>query len=193
TDNQEELSLLRLLDEAYITTRYQNNYHINEFQIQKIRGRAEQLFAIVSQLFEDKLADCQKDIDRQELDKKAPLNQGRTSSSEMPEPEEGATLDKIKELAKVHFYTLKHYPNNKGLFYVNIRTEGYQELSFMISNLLKVCITALEADCFPTRAVPQPEHNIREVLGYILDMMPYEEMEFLDKVQDMLPDRKAQC
>jgi len=56
----------------------------------------------------------------------------------------------------------------------------------MISNLIKVCITALEADCFPSRAVPQPEHNIRQVLGYILDMMPYEEMEFLDKIRDML-------
>src|SRR5690606_1541641 len=167
--------------------------HINEFQIQKIRGRAEQMFAIVSQLFEDKLAECHKDLDGQQPDIETPLIQGNTSSSEIPEPEEGATLDEIKELAKAHFYTLKQYPNNKGLFHVNFRTEGYQELSFMISNLLKVCITALEADCFPTRSVPQPEHNIREVLGYILDMMPYEEMEFLDKVQDLLPDRKGEC
>lgn len=59
TDGEEELSLLRLLDEAYITTRYQNNYHINEVQIQKIRGRAEQMFVLVSRLFEDKLAKCQ--------------------------------------------------------------------------------------------------------------------------------------
>lgn len=97
------------------------------------------------------------------------------------------------ELVKAHFYTLKRYPNKKGLFYVNLRIEGYQELSFMISNLIKVCITALQANCFSTRAVPQPEHSIREVLGYILDMMPHEEMGFLDKIRDMLPDRETQC
>ncbi|HUH46363.1 MAG TPA: HEPN domain-containing protein [Arenibacter sp.] len=193
TEDQEELSLLRLLDEAYIATRYQNNYHINKVQIQKIQESAERMFTIVSQLFKDKLADYQKDIDSQGLDKKAPLNQGSTSSSEMPEPEVGLTLDEIKELAKAHFYTLKHYPNNKGLFHVNIRTEGYQELYFMISNLLKVCITALDADYVPNGFISQPEDNIREVLGYILELIPYEEMEFLDKIQDLLSDRKAQC
>jgi len=55
----------------------------------------------------------------------------------------------------------------------------------MISNLLKVCILALEVERFPTRSIPQPEHNIKEVLGYILDLIPHEEMELLDAVRDL--------
>src|SRR5690606_21606809 len=60
TDIEEELSLLRLLDEAYISTRYQNNYHINIDQIQKIQEKADRMYAIVSKLFQDKLAECRK-------------------------------------------------------------------------------------------------------------------------------------
>ena len=56
----------------------------------------------------------------------------------------------------------------------------------MISNLLKVCIIAMEADCCSTRSIPEPEHNIKEVLGYILNMIPHNEMELLDVIRDLV-------
>ena len=62
----------------------------------------------------------------------------------------------------------------------------------MISSLLKVCITALDAERTPNSVVPEPEQNIREVLGYILNMIPYEEMEFLDKIRNLLSDMETQ-
>jgi len=110
------------------------------------------------------------------------------SHEERPESEEKTTLDKISALAKEHFHTLKRYPSKKELYTVNLITDGYLETSFMISSLLKVCITALDAERTPNSIVPEPEQNIREVLGYILNMIPYEEMEFLDKIRNLLPD-----
>ena len=110
------------------------------------------------------------------------------SNEEIQKLEEEITMDKIRELAKEHFHTLKRYPSKKELYTVNLITDGYLETSFMISSLLKVCITALEAERSPNRVIPEPEQNIRDVLGYVLNMIPYEEMEFLDKIRNMLPD-----
>ena len=47
---------------------------------------------------------------------------------------------------------------------------------------------ALEMEHLPNRTVPSPEHNVKEVLGYILDMLPHEEMEFLDKMGKLLSE-----
>ena len=105
--------------------------------------------------------------------------------------EEEITLDKIRVLAREHFHTLKRYPSKKELYTVNLITDGYLETSFMISSLLKVCITALDAERAPNNVVPEPEQNIREVLGYALNMIPYEEMEFLDKIRPILPDMET--
>lgn len=51
----------------------------------------------------------------------------------------------------------------------------------MISNLTKVFILAFETENIPTRVVSQPHHNVSEVLGYILDLIPHDIMDFLDK------------
>lgn len=116
------------------------------------------------------------------VDKEGTFQKGR------PESDERIVLSKIRKLAREHFHTLIRYPSKKELYTVNLITDGYLETSFMISSLLKVCITALEAERTPNRVVPEPEQNIRDVLGYVLNMIPYEEMEFLDKIRNMLPD-----
>ena len=55
----------------------------------------------------------------------------------------------------------------------------------MVSNLLKVCILAMEYEYAPTRSIPDPTYNVKEVLGYILDLIPHEEMELLDVLRDL--------
>ena len=54
----------------------------------------------------------------------------------------------------------------------------------------KVCIMALGSDSIPNRVVQQPRHNVKEMLGYVLDMVPYDEMEFVDKVRELLSKAK---
>ena len=135
--------------------------------------------------------ESKENLGKQEPSKETSLVKEVTSQAEKPELEEKDILNKISELAKEHFHTLKRYPSKKELYTVNLITEGYLESTFMISSLLKVCITALDAERTPNRVVPEPEQNIREVLGYVLNMIPYEEMEFLDKIRHILPDMET--
>ncbi|MCK0158939.1 hypothetical protein MWU65_17260 [Cellulophaga sp. F20128] len=95
------------------------------------------------------------------------------------------TLSIIQSIFEKEFSALKHYPFKKGLYTAGIVTEGYLDVSFMISNLLKVCIIAMEADYCSTRSIPEPEHNIREVLRYVLDLIPHNEMEVLDAFREL--------
>ncbi|PXX27339.1 hypothetical protein [Arenibacter sp. ARW7G5Y1] len=132
--------------------------------------------------------ECRKYLENREPTKENTIVNESTSQVECQESEEKSILDKISELALEHFHTLKRYPSKKELYTVNLITEGYLETSFMISSLLKVCITALDAERTPNIVVPEPVQNIKEVLGYVLNMIPYEEMEFLDKIRHILPD-----
>ncbi|MFI1771278.1 HEPN domain-containing protein, partial [Flavobacteriaceae bacterium MEBiC06459] len=58
TQIEEEQNLLKLLDDAYITTRYENNYHINLEQIHKILEKAHKMEALATSLFKNKLNTC---------------------------------------------------------------------------------------------------------------------------------------
>ena len=136
--------------------------------------------------------ECRKYLENREPTKENTFVNESTSQVECQESEEKSILDKISELAKEHFHSLKRYPSKKELYTVNLITDGYLETSFMISSLLKVCITALDAERTPNNVVPEPDQNIREVLGYALNMIPYEEMELLDKIRNLLPDLETQ-
>jgi len=193
TEIEEELSLLKLLDDAYITTRYENNYHINLDQIHKIIQKANTIESIATNLFKSKIEACHKDLNKQNLITEPIVKEENPSSKDIPKTNEVLILDKIKKLSEEHYYTLKPNPHRKDVYNINLLTDGYLETSFMIANLLKVCIMALEADYVPNHVIQQPEHNVREVLGYILCMMPYEEMEFLDKVRDLLAGLESEC
>lgn len=186
TEIEEEQSILKLLDDAYITTRYENNYHINLEQIHIIVDKASKIESIVTILFKTKIDACHKDLGKQEIIQESFFNEEKPSSNDIPKSNDELILDKIKKLCEEHYYTLKPNSHRKDVYNINLLTDGYLETSFMMANLLKVCILALEADYIPNHLVQQPEHNVSEVLGYILCMMPYEEMEFLDKVRDLL-------
>ena len=188
TEVEHEPNLLELLDEAYANKADEHNYLLSKTLFQKIQENTVQMSDLVSKLFADKLAECRSYVQKRGTKKKIALVKGNASNNNIPSSEDDAALDKIKSLAKEHFSTLKRYPTRKELYGVNLITDGYLGASFMVSNLIKVCIMALEVDFTPTRAVPEPEHNVREVLGYILDLIPYEEMEFLDKIRDLLSE-----
>lgn len=193
TEIEEELNLLKLLDDAYITTRYENNYHINLEQVLEIQEKTKLMYTLVSRLFADKMSACQKNLNKQYYKTDTCLTKEDSSNKEVPEANGELILDKIKKLTEEHSNTLKPHPHRKDIFHINLITDGYLETSIMIANLIKVCIMALEAGYIPNRLVKEPEHNIREVLGYILYMMPYEKMELLDKVKDLLKGKESEC
>ncbi|CAH8294184.1 HEPN domain-containing protein [Mariniflexile fucanivorans] len=174
---EEEQHLLKLLDDAYITTRYENNYHINLEQIHKIMEKANKMESLGVSLFKNKWEACIVEVSNNE--------EIKVSKDQSSVPNEKELLKFIKSLSKKDFSSLTPYSFKKGHYTIGLVTEGYLETSFMISNLLKVCIIAMEADHCSTRSIPEPEHNIREVLGYVLDMLPHNEMELLDVIRDL--------
>jgi hypothetical protein len=182
---EQEPDLLELLDEAYANKADKHNYLLSETLFQKIQENTVRMSNLVSKLFTDKWEECRLYVQKRGTKKKTPFINGSSSKSNISLSEDDVALNKIRTLAKEHFCMLKRYPTRKELYGVSLITDGYLGTSFMVSNLIKVCILALEDDFTPTRAVPEPEHNVREVLGYILDMIPYEEMEFLDKIRDL--------
>lgn len=175
TEIEEEQSLLRLLDDAYISTRYENNYHVNLKQINRILEKANKIESITTLLFKNRLDACTKlVVNPREIN---------IPKAQCSLPNDTEMFNFIKSLSAKDFSALKPYPFKKRHYTIGIVTKGYLETSFMISNLLKVCIIAMEADYCSTRSIPEPEHNIKEVLGYILDIIPHNEMELLDTLR----------
>ena len=52
-----------------------------------------------------------------------------------------------------------------------------------ILNLQKTCIMALQADCVSNKNIGEPNFNIQAVLEFITQIMPYDEMIFLDEMK----------
>lgn len=186
TSNENELLLL--LEHAYSVARYGNEFEITKVQTKTIHSQMKEFIKEVESIFHRHLDLCKDQIDNidRDLEKaflKVTENEGNN--------DEASLVDQLKGLEKMYFHALKPYLPEKGLYSIELITEGYCENSFMISNLIKVCIVALENEYIPTRIVPQLHHNVSEVLGYILDLIPHDEMEFLDKVRKLLSVQKT--
>ena len=188
SSSMENNELLLLLEHAYSVARYGNEFEITKVQTKTIQSQMKDFIQEVESIFHRHLDQCKDRIegigkDFEKAFPKVTENEGKNN--------EESVVDQLKELEKMHFHALKPYIPEKGLYSVELITKGYQETSFMISDLIKVCITALENENFSTRSVPQPHYNISEVLGYILDLIPHDEMEFLDKVRKLLSEQKT--
>jgi len=178
--------LLLLLEHAYSVARYGNEFEVSKVQTKTIQSKMKYFIEEVESIFTRHLEQCKIQIEGSVKNKTSPKETRTVKNNNEP-----SLFGQLKELEKEHFFALKPYMPEKGLHSIELITEGYGETSFMISNLIKVCITALETENFSTRSVPQPHRNISEVLGYILDLIPHDEMEFLDKVRKLLSEQKV--
>lgn len=185
TENNE---LLLLLEHAYSVARYGNEFEITKLQTKAIHTQMKDFIQEVESIFHRHLDQCKDQIDKIGKDFKEAFPK---VTEKAENNEEVSLLEQLKELEKMHFHALKPYIPERGLYSTALITEGYEETSFMISNLIKVCIVALENEYIPTRAVARPHHNVSEVLGYILDLIPHDEMDFLDKVRKLLSEQRA--
>ncbi len=176
TEIEAEHSLLQLLDAAYITARYENHYHINSEQLQEILEKAKALEAMVTRIYTTLWAACTNPLTN-------PKERREPHASCAP-PNDPERANFIQSLSERDFPSLKPHRVRTGLYTMELLTEGYLDTAYMIANLVKVCLLAMESDYCATRYIPDPEFNIKEVLGFILDMIPYNEMEMLDTIRD---------
>lgn len=95
----------------------------------------------------------------------------------LPEP--------LREVATNHFRLLEAKNVNRKRDVLELSLSGYGDVMFLIADIVKVCLLALEGvqteNC---SRVVEPTSNISGVLGIVLDLLPYEEMDFLDKIRE---------
>ena len=188
SSGMENNELLLLLEHAYSVARYGNEFEITKMQTKAIQSQMKDFTQEVEFIFQRHLNQCKDLIDGigKDFEKAFPK-----VAENLGNNNEASLIDQLKELEKMYFHALKPYIPEKGLYSIELITEGYCETSFMISDLIKVCIVALENENLSTRSIPQPHSNISGVLGYILDLIPHDEMEFLDKARKLLSEQKT--
>lgn len=102
------------------------------------------------------------------------------------ETNETKTLKELRELSGRSFKTLRPNNHKKGLYTIDLDVEGYLDLLFTVANLIKVSILALDSDESCSSQVPDPATNIKNMLEIALQLLPYEEAEFLDQSRELL-------
>lgn len=102
-------------------------------------------------------------------------------------------LKGLEVLAKEHLQILKPHKTNTAKFSLNhLQVEGYQDLFFTIRALINVCILALDTKEFSNATkVVEPEVHIQTVLELAVQLIPFEEGEFLDKMGELLLNKKG--
>lgn len=89
----------------------------------------------------------------------------------------------LRLMAEKHFVLLESQNIKKKRDTIQLNLSGYSDVMFLIADIVKVCILALEGDTSCNR-IPEPTTNISGVLGIILDLVPYEEADLLDHLRE---------
>lgn len=95
-------------------------------------------------------------------------------------------IQRLNELQGI--YSERMIPSKReGCYDVKVNVEGHQHLLFLVADLIKVSILALE-ECEHRNdpQIPTPQLNICQVLRLGLELIPYEHMEFIEEVEKLL-------
>lgn len=99
---------------------------------------------------------------------------------------ETETLARLKKLTAQYFTTLKPTPE-RNFYSVQFKVVNYLELGCVITDLLKLCILALDNDMNNfSKADKSPSINVSLILETVLHMFPMDEFEFLSYVGEMV-------
>lgn len=98
----------------------------------------------------------------------------------LPEP--------LRELAEKHFTLLERESPKHKRDTLGIRLSGYADVGYLINDIVKVCILALGDGETHSPRIPQPESNVSGVLMLLLDLLPFEEFDLLDKLRESILD-----
>lgn len=95
------------------------------------------------------------------------------------------TLKAIRE-RNLTFLVPKEDKNGRH-YEVTFAVDSHLRLMFLVTNLIKVSICALDRAEGPIgKDIPDPIHNVQEVLLHALSIIPIEEHRFIDEVLELL-------
>ncbi len=99
------------------------------------------------------------------------------------------TMEDFKKLASHSFYVVHPSKTWKGKGTVKIPVDTYAELSYFLLDTIKVCVAARDAEHESVTAVRNVSSAVSGVLEKLLDIIPLEEIDLLDKIRDMVDDK----
>jgi len=102
------------------------------------------------------------------------------------ETNEIKNLNRLKELTALYFTMLKPDNGNSKKETVQIKVLNYFELGCLITDLLKLCILALDHDMHNAEKKRSESINVSLVLETVLSIFPLDEMEFLGYVKEIV-------
>jgi hypothetical protein len=99
-------------------------------------------------------------------------------------------LQKLNEFKEKNLIHLTSKTGINGKYYEGTyRVESHMELMFLIINLIKVSAVALEeSERLSDQGIPNPKYNVMEVLRHVLQLIPLEEIEMIDKVSELIEE-----
>ena len=99
---------------------------------------------------------------------------------------ETETLARLRTLTALHFRTLKPANDASKTYTAQIRVLNYFELGSVISDMIKLCILALDHDMHNVGEKKKQSINVSLILETVLQLFPLDEMEFLSCVGEMV-------
>tara|TARA_R110001583_G_scaffold131068_5_gene282794 strand:- start:68 stop:436 length:369 start_codon:yes stop_codon:yes gene_type:complete len=101
----------------------------------------------------------------------------------------GKKLQKLNKIAQEHFRLLTPTSRNRGGNYLNYAyISNYEYLGYTLEAILNVCIMALDGYEVndETRDIREAHKQFADVLEFTKNLIPHEELEFLDKSRKLL-------
>lgn len=183
-------TLLKLLDDAYASSRYTDHYTIAEQELQTLNFRVSLFIREVIGVFNKELLTFQKEVycniaDIKEVKHPEKLHKKTTNKNHKK-------LKRIKELSNENFKLLTPIGGESEAYYLNYaRVYDYMELFSTLKSMLNVSILALEEQQDLTLHIKNKESDVKAVLEFAKNLIPFEEAIYLDKMRElMLSDKK---
>lgn len=98
------------------------------------------------------------------------------------------SLENLREIASKSFHVVEPCKSRPGKGTAKISIDNYAELSYFLLDTIKVSIAALDAEHESVTSVRNVSSAVSGVLGKLLDIIPMEEMDLLDKVRAFIAE-----
>lgn len=96
------------------------------------------------------------------------------------------SIEELKAFAKGKFQLLQPNENRRGKLQLSLEVGSYIELQWLVIDIVKVSLAALDASSEEVTEVRNPQNAIRGVLELLLQILPLEEIILLDKVRELV-------
>jgi len=107
------------------------------------------------------------------------------------ETDEIKKIEEIKGLSERLLTALKPADDKRGMYIAEIRVYDYYELASIITNLMKLCIIAVDQDSAEVPPTIQNQNiDVGLILGVALQLFPIDEFELINEISYLYNSQK---